>query len=256
MPDLPRITVITPSFNQASFIAETIQSVLGQGYPNLQYLVMDGGSTDGTLEILKRFEGQIEWSSEKDRGQADAINKGFRRASGEIVAYLNSDDRYEPGALLAVGRYFSNHPQAVWLTGRCRIIDEQGQAMRSAITLYKNLWLRLGSYRVLQVLNYISQPATFWRRSAMDLTGLLDENLHYTLDYDLWLRLGTRHRLHILTQTLASFRMHSRSKSRTGFQRQFDEDLEVAQRYCKGFPILLHRLHSWAIVTTYTFLTR
>ena len=114
---LPRISVVTPSYNQGNFVEETIQSVLDQGYPNLEYIVMDGGSTDGTLDILRKYEKRLVWKSERDRGQSDALNKGFRMASGDIFSFINSDDVYEPGALHKVGRFFVDHPQASWLTG-------------------------------------------------------------------------------------------------------------------------------------------
>ncbi|MCD4672777.1 MAG: glycosyltransferase, partial [Anaerolineaceae bacterium] len=165
MKPLPRISIITPSFNQADFIETTILSVLGQEYPHLEYIVVDGGSTDGTLDILRKYETQLTWSSEEDRGQAHAINKGLARAGGEVVAFLNSDDVYAPGALLATGEYFAAHPGAWWLTGKCAIVDDQGCEIRKLITAYKHFWLQFRSYGVLQIMNYISQPATFWRRS-------------------------------------------------------------------------------------------
>src|SRR5665811_220931 len=111
---LPRITIITPTLNQGRFIETTIQSVLAQGYPNLEYIIMDGGSTDNTLDILQRYAGQLRWISQKDSGQADALNTALKQASGEVIAYLNSDDQYSPGALLAVGQFFVDHPQAAW----------------------------------------------------------------------------------------------------------------------------------------------
>lgn len=249
--ELPKISIVTPSLNQAPFIEETIQSVLNQGYPNLEYLIVDGGSTDGTLRILKKYEGQLSWISEKDNGQSDAINKGLRQVTGDIVAFLNSDDLYEPGGLLAVGEYFLNHPEANWLTGLCINIDQTGKEIRKLNRLYKNFWLRWKSFAVLQVLNYVSQSATFWKRSAMNKIGYLNEHLHYTMDYDYWLRLGQRYPLHVLYRDLASFRIHNNSKSGTTTHHQFDEELKVLQKYYKGLPVFLHRLHGILIVKFY-----
>lgn len=249
---LPRITIITPSFNQGAFIGETIDSVLGQGYPDLEYLVLDGGSTDTTLDVLRRYGEQVRWVSEPDGGQSDAINKGMAMATGEVVAFLNSDDRYRPGALLAVGAHFAAHPEAGWLTGRCGIIDTAGRPARGAITAYKHFWLSLGSGRVLRVLNYISQPATFWRRSLAQLVGPLDEGLHYTMDYDYWLRLSAHGAPAILDRYLADFRVHPASKGGTGAARQFAEELATARRHTRSRLLLgLHALHSRAIVGTY-----
>lgn len=256
MSTLPRITVITPSLNQGEFIEQTIESVLSQDYADLEYIVMDGGSTDGTLDVLRRYEGQLSWVSEPDRGQSHAINKGLQRASGEVVAYLNSDDLYEPGALLKVGQFFLQHPEAAWLSGRCRIINQNGQEVRKWMTLIKNFWLRIGSYRVLQVLDYISQPATFWRREVMQKIGSFDEELQYAMDYDYSLRVGRHFRLWVLNDCLSSFRVHSVSKGGTSFTAQFDEDLETARRYVSS-PILigLHRLSNWIVVLLYGLLT-
>lgn len=250
--DLPRITIITPSFNQGAFIGETIDSVLGQGYPDLEYLVIDGGSTDTTLDVLRGYGERVRWVSEPDRGQSHAINKGLARATGEVVAFLNSDDRYRPGALLAVGEHFARHPKAGWLTGRCAIIDPAGRPARGAITAYKNLWLALGSARALEVLNFISQPATFWRRSLGQRVGPLDEGLHYTMDYDYWLRLGQHGPPAILDRYLADFRVHPASKGGTGAARQFAEELATARRHTRSrLRLGLHALHSRAIVGAY-----
>lgn len=251
MEKLPRITVITPSYNQGEFIGQTIDSVLGQAYPDLEYLVFDGGSTDQTVDILKGYGQKFFWVSEKDRGQSDAINKGLRMASGEVVCFLNSDDLYEPGALLKVGKFFAGHPEACWLTGRCRLINPSGHEIRKLITAYKNFWLLLNSYKILLVIDYISQPATFWRRDAIQKVGQFDEHLHLSMDYDYSLRMGQHYKLYVLPEYLASFRVHPASKS--GFiQEHFDEDLSTSRRYTSSAMLVrLHALHNTLIVAAY-----
>lgn len=250
--NLPKISIITPSYNQAQFIEETILSVLDQNYPNLEFIVVDGGSTDGTLDILKRYNGRIQWFSERDRGQSHAINKGFAASTGQIVAYLNSDDIYEPGALLKVGRFFANHPEAAWVTGRCRIINPEGQEIRKAITWYKNFWLLLKSYNILLVLDYISQPATFWSREVLNRIGFLDETHHLVMDYDYSLRIGQCLKLHVINEYLASFRVHENSKSSLYTGPHFQADLEIARAYTRSrLLIWLHALHNALIVSTY-----
>lgn len=255
METLPRITVITPSFNQGDFIEQTINSVLEQNYPDLQYIVMDGGSTDNTLNILKKYDERLLWFSAKDGGQSHAINKGLRLATGEIIAFLNSDDLYEPGSLLKVGGFFTTHPDANWLTGRCRTIDPAGKEIRKAITLYKNVWLRLKSYSVLSVLNYISQPATFWSRKVVRLIGEFDESLNYAMDYDYWLRVGRRFRLWATDDYLARFRVHPSSKAGSSAHAQFEAEFKIAKRYITS-PMLvgLHTAHIALTVRVYRWL--
>ena len=251
----PRITVITPSFNQGHFIKDTIESVLGQKYPDLEYLVMDGGSTDDTVEILKSYGGRLSWGSKKDRGQSDAINKGIRRATGEIIAYLNSDDLYEKGALEKAARYFMDRPESLWLTGRCRIIDTHGAETRQAITAYKNFLLSRYSYNILLVTNFVSQPATFIRRQAFDKYGLFDEAQHRVMDYDLWLRLGEEHDPGVINDYLASFRVHPGSKTSSSFKLTFKEELEVARKHTDSKVLNgLHYMSYLGICAAYTAL--
>lgn len=244
MKSLPRISIVTPSLNQDRFIERTIRSVLNQEYPDLEYIVVDGGSSDETVNLLKQFGNKIQWISEKDRGQSHAINKGLARCTGDICGFLNADDLYEAGALRRVGGYFSEHPEGVWMTGRCRIIDSDDREIRRPITAYKNFWLRLGSYRVLNVLNYISQPATFWRRRLMDEEGFFREDLFYGMDYDFWLRIGKKHPLGTIPRYLASFRVHASSKTGATAFRQFDELWEIVKCHCESrFLLGLHRWH-------------
>ncbi len=252
---LPKISIITPTFNGASYLPQTINSVLSQDYPDLEYLVVDGGSTDETLDILKSYGDRLGWISEKDRGQSHAINKGLQRVSGEVIAYLNSDDLYEPGALLKVGEYFRRRPQARWVSGRCRFIDPQGKEIRRLVTHYKNFWLGLGSFTALMMLDYVSQPATFWHREAIERVGSFDESLYYTMDYDFSLRVGRHFKLHALPHTLAAYRIHTCSKtftSEAAIDSQFAEDLAIAARH--GAPRLitsLHALHNALITRVY-----
>lgn len=250
MKQLPSITVITPSFNQAHFIERTIRSVLDQGYPQLQYVVMDGGSTDGTIEILKRYGDRLSWVSERDAGQADAINKGIGRATGEIIAYLNSDDVYEAGALWRVAEGFAARTGAQWLTGRCRIIDEHDREVRRPITAYKNLLLDHYSYSLLLVTNPVSQPATFWRRSVVEEFGPFDKNEHLVMDYEYWLRIGRKYRPVVLKEYLAGFRVYATSKTSSSFLTTFRREMIIARRYSSSR--LLNGLHaaSYCSITT------
>ncbi|MCB0164760.1 MAG: glycosyltransferase [Anaerolineae bacterium] len=180
---LPKISIITPSFNQADYIAETIDSVRAQNYPYLEHMVIDGGSTDGTLAILQQYDG-LDWVSEPDNGQADAINKGFKKSTGDIAAWLNSDDIYLPGALQHVADFFSRHPQIDIIYGDYHLIDQTGNVLlrKQEIPFDYNI--------LLYGLDYISQPTTFFRCSVFERSGYLDDSLHYGLDWEYWLRLA------------------------------------------------------------------
>jgi glycosyltransferase involved in cell wall biosynthesis len=255
----PKISIVTPSLNQGEFLGQTIQSVLFQVYPHLEYIVMDGGSSDQTLDILRSCSDRVKWVSEKDKGQADAINKGLHMASGEIVAYLNADDLLLPGALDKVARTFMEHPDAMWVTGRCRIITETGQETRKPITAYKNLWLRIHHPALLFITDYISQPATFWRASLFGEVGYLDESLHYALDYEYFLRLNGHYPLVILPDELAAFRVHSQSKNASAFHKNVyvDEDRVAVYRHTQSRTLrMLHNIHRWLMTAVYTVMNR
>ena len=253
---LPKISVITPSYNQGEFIRQTVESVLAQAYPNLEYIVVDGLSTDNSLAILASYRAdQLTLIAEKDRGQTDAINKGIRLATGDIVCWLNSDDIFLPGALQTVGSYFSQHPDCYWLTGDCKIINQAGQSIQGPVQVYKRVLRSLVPTLYLGLTNAICQPSTFWLRSAHQTLGLLDERLHYTMDYDWWLRLNQVHRPAILTQPLAAFRIHSQSKGGSLYRKQFAEDYATLCRYNESISLqYLHALHNQLTVSAYKLL--
>lgn len=252
MAELPSISVVTPCLNAAGTIEEALESVRAQGYPRLEHLVVDGGSTDGTLEILERAEG-VRYVSEPDGGRVDAVNKGVAMTGGDVIAWLNADDRYHPGALRAVGEAFAANPGAMWATGYCDIIDADGNEIRSGVTAYKNALLRHWSYPLYLTQNFVSDPATFVRREALDEAGPLDPRYRISHDYDIWLRVGRRHRPVVLRRTLSSFRMMEGTESMEGFERQFREHAEIARLHGAGhpLPVAVNRAMSRLIVWVY-----
>ena len=259
MKKYPRISIITPSFNQGNFIEQTILSVLSQDYPNLEYLVMDGGSSDATLNVLKKYSGKITWFSEADNGQTHAINKGLRRATGSIVGYLNADDLLFPGVLGKVAEAFIDGPQTWWVMGKCRIVDEEDHEIRRPITVYKNALLRLHSFSSLLMTNYISQPATFWRREALESVGYLDESLRYVMDYEYWLRLYSKYPPVFIPEYLAAFKIHRNSKTTsTGHKDIYvAEEKIVVQRYARSrFQMFLHNAHRSLMTFAYSVMNR
>lgn len=253
-----KISIITPSFNQCGFLPRTAESILSQaGDFAFEWLVIDGGSADGSAAYLASIrDPRVRFTSEPDRGQSHAINKGLAAAGGDVVAWLNADDEYAPGALAAVAAAFARQPEAQWLVGGCDIIDAAGRPIRPAVVRYKARRLGRYSYRALLRENFIPQPAVFWRREFGREFGPVDESLHWTMDYDLWLRMARRCAPLVVDVPLARFRLHGASKSGAFDRRQFDEGYEVACRYAGGdwASRLAHRLNVEKIVAAYRVL--
>ena len=202
----PLVSIVTPSFNQGRFIRDTLESVLSQSYPRIEYLVMDGGSTDDTVAILRQYRDRLTWVSEPDRGQAHAINKGWRRARGSIVAYLNSDDTYLPGAVERAVASLEEHPEAGLVYGEGFHVDEQGEIIERYPT-------EPFSLTRLEETCFICQPTVFLRREFVERVGYLDESLQYCLDYDLWIRVARVAGFAFTPQYLATTRLHPDTKT-------------------------------------------
>ncbi len=256
MSKMSKISIIMPSFNHERFIERAIGSVLSQeGDFQRELIVIDGGSKDSTVEILRGYGDAIRWVSEGDDGQADALNKGIAMATGDIIGWLNSDDVYEAGALAAVAEVFAAEPGAQWLYGKVRIIDGEDQEIRRWITAYKNRRMRRFSQRRLLEENWISQMGVFWRRGAGEQVGEFRKDLHYCMDYNYWLRLGREWPGRFVDRYLAAFRWYTTSKSGAGFARQFAEELAVAKEAAAGeYPwrIFKHRINAIKIILAYS----
>jgi GT2 family glycosyltransferase len=255
--ELPTITIVTPSLNVEGTIAEALESVASQNYPRLEHLIIDAVSSDRTLEIARSFP-HVKVYSEPDRGLSHAMHKGVHRATGDVVGWLNADDLYEPGTLHRVGRAFAADPDAAWLTGRCRIIGADGQEIRRPVTAYKNLLLRHYSHSLYLTQNFISAPATFMRRSALERVGPFDERFQISMDYDLYLRLAQLGDPIVLDEYLASFRMLEGTLSMENFERQFAEHAQNAREHGSGHhgAVLVNRLMSRAIIAVYKLMRR
>ena len=230
--------MITPTFNGVDFLPRALNSVTQHRYPDIEHVVIDGGSTDGTRDLLERNP-TIRWISEPDRGLSDAMNKGIAMATGDLIGWLNADDWYLPGALQAVADAAAAHPEAEWFTGRCPIVDNGGKEIRKPVTAYKNALLRAYSLPLYLTQNFISCPATFVRREAYEAIGPLRLDLHYSMDYDMFLRLAKRGDPVILKRDLAVFMMDEGTKSMSGFEEQFREHHEVAREHGTGHPFAL-----------------
>jgi glycosyltransferase involved in cell wall biosynthesis len=222
-PMSPKISIVTPSFQQAAFVEDTLRSVLGQGYPALEYIVMDGGSTDGSADIIRRHAGSLaHWVSERDGGQAQAINRGFARATGDILAYLNSDDLYLPGALAhAASLLDPREPQV--LMGNCIQFVEHGVNVYGSDVAAAHGTVDLG------LRDYVIQPSTFWTRRAWEATGPFDEALHYVFDWSWFLRASRTSSFLTTPRYLSMYRLHEGHKSGSGAARRSSEIAAVVR---------------------------
>lgn len=231
---MQKISIITPSFNQGQFLEQTIDSVLSQNYPNLEYIIIDGGSSDNSVEIIKKYEKHLHfWTSEKDNGQSDAINKGLKHANGDIINWLNSDDYYEPNALKKVAAYFDDEKTLV-VAGKSNIWKHNKISLQSPGTdIYSSIEKTIGFAR-------IDQPETFFSKKAIDKMGFLNPNLHFVMDREWWIRYLLLFGLENIKKTdeiLVNFRIHGNSKT-TNFQDAFmQENLNVYYTISKMYEL-------------------
>jgi glycosyltransferase involved in cell wall biosynthesis len=222
----PRISVITPAYNQGQYIEETIRSILLQGYPCLEYMIIDGGSTDGSIDIIRKYASWLAyWVSKPDRGQTSAINKGWRRATGDILSYINSDDSYLPGVLGTVARVFGTKSTVGMVYGAAEIINPSGRKLRT----WKAKPFELKT--MLAVDNIVPQPTVFFSRKALETVNYLDEKWHMIMDYDLSIRVGMQFTAVCVPQILARFRDHTNSKTRTQYERTTAEILHFGTTF-------------------------
>jgi glycosyltransferase involved in cell wall biosynthesis len=222
---LPRISIVTPSYNQGQFLEQTIRSVLDQGYPNLEYLICDGGSTDNSVEIIRKYEKQLAfWCSEKDRGQSHAINKGFERATGDLYAYINSDDYFLPGAFDRVAKTYQDGGK--FIVGWSQYLEPTGDFRPYPVQQHSEPsdWL---------IKNPIPQQSSFWAASLWNKLGAFREDLHYSFDYEYWLRLRFKGDVgpHVVHQCLAIFRLHGASKTMSGATPFDPDDSKLRDEY-------------------------
>lgn len=225
------VSIITPSFNQAQFLERTIQSVLAQEYPRIEYIIVDGGSTDGSADIIKKHQSRLAWwVSQQDKGQTDAINKGFNRATGDILAWINSDDTYNPGAVSQAVKYLTENPDVALVYADCNFIDEEDRLIgkfKSAQTDYRRL--REGYV-------HIPQQTMFFRAKFWKELGPLDPSFYFAMDYDLWTRIAAKAPLKYLSgYAWANFRIHTTSKTNVADERGWQEMLRVHYRDGGGF---------------------
>jgi glycosyltransferase involved in cell wall biosynthesis len=250
--ELPLVSIVTPSYNQAQFLEETILSVLNQDYPNLEYIIIDGGSVDGSLDIIRKYEHRLAyWVSEPDEGQSDAINKGWRRARGEILAWLNSDDTYVPGAIRTVAQYLVTHPEVDMVYGHLNTINDGGRVIWTTepSTTFDLDGLIYSTF-------FVPQPTVFFRKHVVHKVGMLDTSLYYCMDCDLWHRIGINFTVRGIASLVANFRTHLASKTHDVPLEFVIERYRVARRYGgpgNAAPAAEMLAYRWAQSLTYDF---
>ncbi len=216
-----KVTIVTPSYNQGKFIKRTIDSVLSQGVDDLEYIVMDGGSNDETVDILKSYGDKLIWKSEKDKGQTDAVNKGIRASHGDIIGWLNSDDIYYPGAVKKVLEVFETRPEVNVVYGNAYHIAEDD-------SIIEEYYTEDFDYERLKDICFICQPSLFFRKKVVDKYGYLDDKLQYCMDYDYWLRLGKGEKFYRLNDFIAGSRLYEDNKT-LGARRKVHEEMLIMQ---------------------------
>ncbi len=234
-----RVSIIAPVYNSAAFIEESIQSVLNQTYSNIEYIIMDGGSTDGTVEIAQRYGDRLTIISEPDNGQSDAINKGWKRATGDILAWLNADDLYYPDTVEKAVAHFQANPQTMWLYGLASFLDENGEPGH-----YRYPTFPWDYDKLLTFGDYIVQPTVFLRREVIEQFGYLDESLHFGMDYEYWLRIGKTYPADYVPAVRAKVKIFQETKSRSGGYKRMQELETMLKRYgVTELPQVLR--HQW-----------
>lgn len=236
----PKITIVMPSYNQVRYLEEALLSVLTQDYPNLELIIMDGGSTDGSLQVIEKYDPQISyWQSLVDQGQSYALSDGFAKSTGEIMGWLNSDDIYEKDAFLKVAQVFEKHPETDWVAFKCQILDENGN-MRPG-------WTKpIEEIERCFVWNNLMQMGVFWRRSLWEKVKGIDVNLSHSMDYDLWFQFREWQPYPYWSDELvACFRLHPASKTSIGGEHITRENAIIHQRYSHLINKPIHRIKLW-----------
>lgn len=247
MKNTPRISVIIPSFNKVNYIRKTLNSIFKQNYPNLELIIQDGGSTDGTLDIIKEFSKKhsIIWQSRKDKGQLDAINIGFRKATGEILSFINADDCYTPKAFKMISQKYLDEPNGRWFAGQGILVNRDDKEIAKWVTLYKNILLRLSSYNVLLSTNYLIQPSVFITKNTYQKYGPFTGTTNFIMEYELWLKIGRDSMPVVINEVISSFRIEPSTKTKNMSKGLLSEDWKIVNKYTDNQIVLfLHNINN------------
>jgi len=245
----PKISIVIPSYNKVRYIAETLESIFKQNYKNIEVIIQDGGSNDGSLEIIKKYikkyPSLIKFESKKDNGQLDAINKGMHKATGDILAFINADDVYEAGVFETVASYFIENPSSLWFVGKAKVINASGRETATWVTWYKNILLKINSYKLLLMTNYLMQPSVFISKEAFKQYGSFTGTKDFVTEYEMWLKLGKMEMPIIINKFLSRFRIEANTMTKKIGNQLLIEDEKIVKKYTSNILILsLHYLHN------------
>lgn len=247
--ELPKISIVIPSYNKVKYVKKTLDSIFNQNYKNFEVIVQDGGSNDGTLEIIKeyakKYKSKLFWESKKDNGQLDAINTGLKKATGDVVTFINSDDLYEKGAFESVAGHYTENTKALWFAGKGIVIDENDKEIAKFATKYKIFLLFLNSRFYLLVTNYMMQPSVFLTKKAIKKYGLFTGTSFSVMEYDMWLKIGKDKMPVIINKTLTKFRLEKDTKTGTNSEILLKEDEKIVKRHTNNqLIIFLHKFNN------------
>lgn len=254
--ELPQISIVIPVLNMEKTIGRTIGSVAKQKYPDFELIIQDGGSKDKTVDIIKKYARKypriISWKSEKDRGQFEALERGFRKAKGEILSFINGDDYYQKDTLQKVGKAFWENKKTMWVAGRGIVVDEKGHEIAHWVTLYKNILLRLNNYKLLLLVNYMMQPSVFFTRKAYKKYGPITGDKIHIREFDLWYKLGKIKMPVVINECLSNYSVFPGVGSALYYDTIRRDDYKITKKYTKNWFILtLRYFHNWARVIVY-----
>ncbi len=247
----PLISVVIPSYNKVKYVEKTLKSIVSQNYTNYEVIIQDGGSNDGTVEIIKKYAKKypqyVSFVSKKDGGQLDAINTGLKKAKGDIVTFINADDVYEAGAFESVVAHYIENPDALWFAGKGIVIDENDNEIAKSATLYKSFLLQLNAINYLLITNYLMQPSVFLTKKALKEYGLFTGTKFAVMEYDMWLKIGKDQMPICINKVLTRFRLEKDTKTSTNANKLLIEDVKIVKKYTKNKYILfLHSINNFA----------
>jgi len=252
---LPQISIVIPSYNKFTYLKATLESIVAQKYPNLEIIIQDGGSTDGSVEIInnyaKKYPSIIKWESKKDNGQMDAINKGMKKAKGNLLMYINADDIYLKGAFRKVADAYIKNKDILWFAGRGIVINDKGKENTSlvykyGVKLYKDILLLLNRYSLLLTVNYLMQPSIFITKKAYEKFGPFTGIREFVMEYEIWLKIGKYQMPYIINKNISAFRITETNITSTQSSNLLGEDWKIVEKYTKNPLILfLHKVNNW-----------